>query len=80
MQHDDIQDLRGEVQLLSNFESPYILNYLECYEQKGSNVYIVTEQITGGDLKDALVRKDEIYEDDIANYILQIARALNHCH
>ena len=51
MDEDDIEDLKREVQLLSQLENPNILNYYEVYEKRGKRVYIVTEQITGGDLK-----------------------------
>ena len=47
MNETSIQNLKREVMLLSTFENPSILKFLEVYEKKAKKVYIVTEHIIG---------------------------------
>ena len=43
-------------------------------------MYIVTERITGCDLREACCSHENVYECDVADYIYKIAKALHHCH
>ncbi|XP_063703604.1 calcium/calmodulin-dependent protein kinase type 1 isoform X2 [Culicoides brevitarsis] len=58
---------------------PNIVQLLETYEDK-SNVYLVMELVTGGELFDRIVKKGSYTEKDAADLIRQVLQAVAYMH
>ena len=77
------QEALKEATILSVLKSPYIVSFVESFEERG-NLYIVMEYADGGDL-DIKIKKQKskhkyFTEDVILNDFIQIALAIKFLH
>ena len=80
---DFIRKFRRESQAAASLSHPNILNIYDVgsEEQDGKKVhYIVMEYIKGKTLKDIIVNKGKLSEEETIYYATQIAEALSHAH
>ena len=68
-----------EVEIMMRLDHPNILRLIDYYEDK-SNVYLVLELCTGGELFDRIIAKQYYDEDEGRILFKQIIKALNYCH
>ncbi|CAF4355954.1 unnamed protein product, partial [Rotaria sp. Silwood2] len=74
-------DARKEVDVLAKMEHPYIVSYLESFEDPTS-LYILMDYCDGGDLHSRIKAQRGILfnEDQILDWFVQITLALKHVH
>ncbi len=80
---DFIRKFRRESQAAASLSHPNILNIYDVgqEEQDGKKVhYIVMEYIRGKTLKEIILNKGKLSEEETLYYATQIAEALNHAH
>jgi serine/threonine protein kinase len=80
---DFIRKFRRESQAAASLSHPNILNIYDVgsEEQDGKKVhYIVMEYIKGKTLKDIIISKGKLSEEETLYYATQIGEALNHAH
>lgn len=77
----DIMLLRRELRILSKLDNPNIAKYFENYEDEFF-IYICMELCQGGDLEQYIAKNLErpMTEREIANFMVPLLGALNHCH
>lgn len=68
-----------EVKILQQLDHPNVIKLYEYFEDD-TNVYLVTELCTGGELFDRIIKHEFFGEDDAARIFRQIVQALNYCH
>jgi len=76
--------LRREIDLLLTVNHPNIINVVDVFEDK-TNLQIVCELCTGGELFDAIIAKSKsraghYSEHDAASLIRKVLSAISHCH
>ena len=77
---DGLAGARKEVEVLRTFDSPFIVKYIESFEDDGV-LYIVMEYADGGDLSMMLnERRSHLQEDEVMHYFIQIVLALKYLH
>lgn len=74
-----IKDLLQEVGILKQMDNPYIIKIYEVY-QSDTNLSIVTEYCSGGELYSRIVESGGFSENLAARYMHQIASAVNYLH
>ena len=67
-----------EVNVMRKVDHPHIIKYFETYEEQNF-IYLVMEICDKGSLEDK-IKDGPLEEKDAAGYILQLAKALEHCH
>ncbi|CAF4224693.1 unnamed protein product, partial [Adineta steineri] len=74
-------DSRKEVKVLSEMKHPYIVSYIESFEDPTS-LFIVMDFCDGGDLHSRILQQRGILfkEDQILDWFVQITLALKHVH
>ncbi|CAF0887007.1 unnamed protein product [Rotaria sordida] len=74
-------DARKEVDVLAKMKHPYIVSYLESFEDPTS-LYILMDYCDGGDLHSRIKAQRGILfnEDQILDWFVQITLALKHVH
>jgi calcium/calmodulin-dependent protein kinase I len=76
---DDFQSLKTEIQILSLLNHPNIIKLHETFDE-GSDIYIITELVEGGELFDRIVSKTNYTEKearDLIRVLLQTLAYLN---
>jgi calcium-dependent protein kinase len=73
------QDLRTELDLLRQLDSPHIIKLYETWEDK-KHLYIVLEKMSGGELYNNLIEMDHYTEKHACDLFKQMLRAIYHCH
>ncbi|CAF2765027.1 unnamed protein product [Rotaria sp. Silwood2] len=74
-------DARKEVKVLSEMKHPYIVSYIESFEDAAS-LFIIMDYCDGGDLHSRIQAQRGISfnEDQIVDWFVQITLALKHVH
>ena len=74
-------DAKKEVDVLRALSHPYIVAYIESFEENGK-LYIVMEYADGGDLSQKIQKQGKrlFSEEEILHYFTQIALALKYMH
>ncbi|CAF4682464.1 unnamed protein product [Rotaria sp. Silwood1] len=77
----ECDDARKEVKVLSEMKHPYIVSYVESFEDAAS-LFIVMDYCDGGDLHSRIQAQRGILfnEDQILDWFVQITLALKHVH
>lgn len=76
----EISDAKKEVEILKALDSPFIVKYIDSFEDNGK-LCIVMEYADGGDLNMKITqRKVPFSEDEVLHYFIQIALALKCMH
>lgn len=68
-----------EVKILQTLDHPNVIKLYEYFEDD-TNVYLVTELCTGGELFDRIIKEEYFNEKKAARIFKQILQALNYCH
>lgn len=77
---DEIDDVRREVEIMHHLAGhPNVVQLKGVYEDK-SNVSLVMELCTGGELFDAIIKKQHYSEREAAAMIRTIVGVVAHCH
>ncbi|XP_060080975.1 calcium/calmodulin-dependent protein kinase type 1-like [Ylistrum balloti] len=76
---DKESSLENEVDVLRRLKHPNIVQLLEVFEEK-TNVYLVMELVTGGELFDRIVEKGSYTEKDASSLIKQVLEAVDFMH
>ncbi|CAF4884646.1 unnamed protein product, partial [Rotaria magnacalcarata] len=81
MTNKERDDARKEVDVLAKMQHPYIVFYLESFEDAAS-LYILMDYCDGGDLHSRIKAQRGILfnEDQILDWFVQITLALKHVH
>ncbi|CAF1193266.1 unnamed protein product [Adineta ricciae] len=74
-------DSRKEVKVLSEMKHPYIVSYIESFED-ASSLFIIMDFCDGGDLHSRIQAQRGVYfpEEQILDWFIQITLALKHVH
>lgn len=71
--------LQIEVDILSTLDHPNIVTLYEIFEEK-EKIYLVLELMTGGELFDRIVEKENFSELEAAETIRPLVDAVRYCH
>ena len=75
----NVERLRREVRVMMGLDHPSIIKLYDYFED-ASNVYLILELCSGGELFDRIL-KHKYYSEDNAKIIFsQIAKAIKYCH
>ena len=74
-----VELMNNELEVLAKTDHPHIVRTKEIIEDE-NNYYIVSELVTGGELYQKILEKRKFSEQDSAEYVKQIALALNYMH
>lgn len=74
-----LDDLRQEITVLKQMDHPNVVKLYEVYESQ-TEIYLVMELCTGGELYDALIGKEKYGENDAAVIFYQMVAAVNYVH
>ena len=74
-------DAMKEIQVLSSLDHPYIVKYIESFQERG-NLFIVMEFADGGDLSQKIERQGSnlFPEEEIMQTFIQMALAIKYIH
>lgn len=73
------QKFLKEAQIIANLKNPHIIGIHDIFEENGT-AYYVMEYLSGGSLKDLVMREGTLSEEDALVYIRQLADALAFIH
>jgi len=77
---DDAENsLQMEVEILSEMDHPNVVKLFEIYDE-GAVLYLVMELMSGGELFDRIVEKQNYSEKEAAETIKPIVDAIRYCH
>nr|XP_002128230.1 calcium/calmodulin-dependent protein kinase type IV-like [Ciona intestinalis]XP_009858323.1 calcium/calmodulin-dependent protein kinase type IV-like [Ciona intestinalis] len=71
--------VQTEIGILLTLSHPHIIKLFDIYES-GTNVYLVLERVTGGELFDRIVSRGWYSERDAAHALKQILQAVSYLH
>lgn len=74
-----VKSFLQEARMLQQADHPNIIKVVDIFQDE-NNATIITEHCKGGDLLERVKQSDDITENQIANYIKQIASALTYLH
>jgi len=72
-------DLRTELDLLKQLDSPHIIKIYESWEDK-KHLHILLDRLTGGELYTNLIERESYTEQHTHNLFKQMLKAIYHCH
>jgi len=70
---------KSEIEILRNVDHPNIIKLYETFEDK-TNIYLVMELCTGGELFDRIIAKGHFTEDEARDLFGQIMRSMYYLH
>ena len=73
------ENVLRELKIQSEFDSPYIVNIYDSY-QDGKQIVLIIEYINGGELFDAIVKRGSYSEKEAADLIQQVLLGLKILH
>lgn len=79
IQPDELASLHTEIGILQSLEHPNIIKLIEVFEE-GSEFYIVTELVQGGELFDRIVSKSHYSEKEARDLIKKLLETLAYMH
>ena len=74
-----IKSIKSELGLLSNLESPYIVNIHFAFQDK-ENLYLVMDFLSGGDLRFHISRHNKFSEEQTRFFICGVILSLEYIH
>ena len=74
-----IKSIKSELELLSNMESPYIVNMHYAFQDK-ENLYLVMDYLSGGDLRFHISRHKKFSEEQTRFFICGLILSLEYIH
>lgn len=79
LSNEDEESLKMEIKILEKAQHPNIISIKEVFYCK-TNVYLVTDLMTGGELFDRIVTKDHYTEQEAKLALFDIVIAIQYCH
>lgn len=79
MGEDDEDSVHNEVKILSEMDHPSVVKLFEIYDEPEC-MYLVFEIMTGGELFDRVVEKENYSEKEASDTIRPIVDAIRYCH
>lgn len=77
---DDLESLKNEVRLMQQVDHPNIVKYYETYDDS-KYIYLCMELCTGGELFEKVTKRKRAFsEQEAAEVMRDLLRALQHCH
>ena len=76
---EEIDEIRSEINVLSECSSPYITKYITSYTE-GAHLYIVMEFLSGGSVYGLLERGGGIDEQVVAVITRELLKGLEYLH
>lgn len=76
---DELASLHSEIGILKNLNHPNIIKLMEVFEE-GSEFYIVTELVNGGELFDRIVSKSHYTEKEARDLIKKLLETIAYMH
>ena len=74
-----IKSIKSELELLSQMESPFIVNMHYAFQDK-ENLYLVMDYLSGGDLRFHLTRHNKFSEEQTRFFICGLILSLEYIH
>ncbi len=71
--------LQNEIEILMHIDHPNIVKLTDVFEDS-DHYYLVMELMTGGELFDTLIYREEFSEKEVSDIIRPIIDAINYCH
>lgn len=69
-----------EAQTLKNLNHRNIVKILNCFTLKNMQVALVMEYLQGGELKDYVISKNQLDEEEAREFFKQLAEAVYYLH
>lgn len=76
----DIDMVFAEGQMLKNLHHKNIVKILNCFTLKNMQVAFVMEYLEGGELKDYILARGHLSEEEAREFFSQLADAVYYCH
>lgn len=73
------QKIRREINILRVFNHPHIIRLYEVIDTL-TDIFVVMEYISGGELFDYIVSKGRLSEQEARRYFQQIISGVEYCH
>eukprot|EP01103_Thecamoeba_quadrilineata_P013486 TRINITY_DN3766_c0_g1_i1.p1 TRINITY_DN3766_c0_g1~~TRINITY_DN3766_c0_g1_i1.p1 ORF type:complete len:513 (+),score=82.04 TRINITY_DN3766_c0_g1_i1:190-1539(+) len=73
------EKIKREIKALSLFRHPHIIKLYEVIETP-SNIYMIMEYVSGGELFDYIVQNGKLSEDEARRFFQQIISGVEYCH
>jgi 5'-AMP-activated protein kinase catalytic alpha subunit len=74
-----IKQIKREIRLLRFFNHQNIIRLYEVLDTN-TDIFVVTEYISGGDLYDVIASKGKLPENEAKPYFKQIVAGVDYCH
>lgn len=79
MNEEDNIALQTEIDILKQVDHPNIVKLFDVYEDN-ENYFLVMELMTGGEVFDVLLEKEQFSEKEVRDIITPIMDAIKYCH
>ncbi|KRX05936.1 Protein kinase-like domain [Pseudocohnilembus persalinus] len=79
LEYDDQMALETEVEIMSAVDHPNIVKLFQVYDDK-KYFYMILELMTGGELFDRIIDKEQYTEQEAQESICPIVDAISYCH
>lgn len=79
LKHKMLQQIKREISTMKLIKHPNVVQLHEVMASK-TNIYIVLEFVTGGELFDKIFHRGKLKEDDARRYFQQLINAVDYCH
>ncbi|KAH7276839.1 hypothetical protein KP509_39G024200 [Ceratopteris richardii] len=79
LKHKMVKQIKREISTMKLIKHPNVVQLYEVMASK-TNIYIVLEFVTGGELFDKIFRQGKLKEDEARKYFQQLINAVDYCH
>ena len=76
---DMLEKVKREIKILSMFKHPHIIRLYEVIDTP-TDIFVVMEYVSGGELFDCIVAKGRLSEDEARRLFQQIVSGVEYCH
>lgn len=79
LKHKMVEQIKREISTMKLIKHPNVVQLYEVMASK-TNIYIVLEFVTGGELFDKIFHQGKLKEDEARRYFQQLINAVDYCH
>ncbi|KAI5064970.1 hypothetical protein GOP47_0019665 [Adiantum capillus-veneris] len=79
LKHKMVEQIKREISTMKLIKHPNVVQLYEVLASK-TNIYIVLEFVTGGELFDKIFHHGKLKEDEARKYFQQLINAVDYCH